>query len=177
MFLLSLWSLAFASETCGDPFAQSGSWNVASETLRLDRGVLSIEGAVLAEQVLELDVVGDRAVFVMRSGPRRDLVAYQDGSLRTLVANRSPALPKLSDDGQNVAFVDGATSISSVYLIAFDGGEPRQLTNVGLVRTPGRAPAGFVPSPSTGKLRFEGAELAWEDRDTTHRVRWNGGDR
>ena len=175
MSLLLLLSLAQASETCADSFAESASYTLGSEALRLDRGVLTLGGLVLAKEVLELDVQGERAVFVMRNGPRRDLVVW-DGALRTLVQSESPAQVRLSDDGEQVAYVNGVTSITAVYVVPFVGGEPRQLTNVDLVRNPGKAPVGFVESPSQG-LVFDGADLVWEGSSTTHRVRWTGGDR
>lgn len=174
-FVLSL-SLAQASETCADPFAKGAVHEFADATLRLERGVLSHDGQVLATEVLELDVVGDRAVFTARSGPLRDLVVFDGQQLRTLIASQTPAQPKLSDDGRQVAYVDGVTSITAVYTVPFAGGEPKQLTNVGLIREPGRAPVGFVASPSHG-LAFQGEHLVWEGESATHRVRWTGGDR
>ena len=42
---------------------------------------------------------------------------------------------------------------------------PTQLTNVGLVRTPGQAPEGFVPPPDRGPL-------TWQD---DHTVAWTAG--
>lgn len=174
-FFLSL-SLAQAAETCADPFATGGTWELAGQALRLDRGVLAHGDIVLAEQVLELDVVGEHAVFTLRNGPRRDLAVYDGTRMRVLLADRSPAQPKLSDDGRQVAFVDGVTSITAVYVVPFVGGEARQLTNVGLVRTPGRAPLGFVESPSAG-LHFRGELLEWEGESATHSVRWTGGEK
>ncbi len=69
----------------------------------------------------------------------------------------------ISPDGSLVAFVGGATGIASVWIAPVPRpgeapGAPTQLTNVGLEsvrREVGQPPAGFVPPPDHGPLRWE----------------------
>lgn len=77
----------------------------------------------------------------------------------------------LSPDGAHVAYVRGGV-YPRMEIVAVDGGEPRVLTNEDLVRTPGKAPEGFVPPPHEGPPRFDGDRLVWEAPDGTHEVPW-----
>lgn len=102
------------------------------------------------------------------------LLAIEGGRTRVLVdASWNADRPALSDDGRWVAFVSGRSGFASVWIVAFEGGEPRQLTNVGVAREKGAtgAPAGFVPPPVDGSLRFDGEALTWTGPDgETRRV-------
>ncbi len=59
------------------------------------------------------------------------------------------ATPAISPDGKTVVFVSGRTTVASFYVTTVDGGEPRQLTNVGLENWMlfEAVPATFVPPP------------------------------
>ena len=60
-----------------------------------------------------------------------------------------------------VAFVAPREGLPSVHVLS-PAGEVKALTNLDLVRTPGRAPEGFVPPPvREGDLRLEGSAVAW----------------
>jgi len=89
---------------------------------------------------------------------------------RVLAREGTPDLPAISPDGGRVAFVASAAGIASVWTVAFDGGAPVQLTNVGL-RADGKGrPAGFVPIPLRDPPRFAGDRLVWTARDGAHEV-------
>ncbi|MCO4772138.1 MAG: PD40 domain-containing protein [Deltaproteobacteria bacterium] len=83
-------------------------------------------------------------------------------------------LESLSPDGTWVAFVSGTTGWAAVWAVPMPSAAaprptPIQLTNVGLEnqrRTPGRAPAGFVPVPDSTK------GIRWVDDRT---VAWTSG--
>jgi len=64
-------------------------------------------------------------------------------------------------DDRWVAFVAPRHGWPSVHVLS-PGGEVLAVTNLELVRTPGRAPEGFVPPPvREGDLRIEGSAVAW----------------
>lgn len=64
-------------------------------------------------------------------------------------------------DDRWVAFVAPRHGWPSVHVLS-PAGEVLAVTNLDLVRTPGRAPEGFVPPPvREGDLRIEGSALAW----------------
>ncbi|MCA9494232.1 MAG: hypothetical protein KC621_30100 [Myxococcales bacterium] len=103
----------------------------------------------------------------------RLLAVEADGRSRTLVdASWNADRPALSEDGALVAFVSGRSGIASVWVVPFEGGEPRQLTNVGMRRVKGQpgAPEGFVPPPVDDSLRFDGDALVWSGPERAHRV-------
>ncbi|MCB9687201.1 MAG: hypothetical protein H6735_19330 [Alphaproteobacteria bacterium] len=103
----------------------------------------------------------------------RLLAVERDGTSWTLVdASWNADRPALSADGTRVAFVSGRTGLASVWIVPFEGGEPRQLTNVGLRRVKGStgAPEGFVPPPIDDGMHFEGEVLTWTAPDGVHRV-------
>jgi TolB protein len=78
------------------------------------------------------------------------------------------ATPTISPDGKTVVFVSGRTSVASFYVTTVDGGETRQLTNVGLenVMLFGGAPANFVPPPVSSH------HMEWVNDDV---LRYNAG--
>ena len=84
-----------------------------------------------------------------------------------------------SPDGRWVAYVAGATGITSVWVspvppAGAPPARPIQLTNVGLERiprTPGQPPPGFVPPPDAGGLHWDGNEaLSWSAEGERFRV-------
>lgn len=123
----------------------------------------------------------DREVFVRRPDdtPFTELVAVVVGSdgrrtERILVPPRSMVdRAAISPDGAWVAYVDGVTGLASVWVIAFDGGgDPVQLTNLGVRPAKGGPPDGFVPPPSAPPV-FDGDALRWTDADgAPGAVRW-----
>ncbi len=163
--LLVAATAASAGEGCLDPFTESSTWSLSTGTLSLERGVLELDGRLLAAEVESVDVRGDHVVWVEhRSGSYlRDLWAYDALSAvpTPLSLATSPSQPVISDDGSLVAFVDGRTGLTALWLQSFDGGEAVQLTNRDLVRVPGQAPEGFVPSPDAGDLAFDVGRLTW----------------
>jgi hypothetical protein len=106
--------------------------------------------------------------------PERDVHIELDGQ-RFKVTNLDGAEDSeaVSPDGAWVAFVGGDTGIASVWAAPIPrAGEPpatpMQLTNVDLHKAPrevGKPPAGFVPPPDRGVLR-------WKDDRT---VAWTAG--
>ena len=75
----------------------------------------------------------------------------------------NPDQPALSDDGRLLAYVSGASGISSVYVMVIANGRTFQLTNVDLRRTKGEMspPEGFVPSPADGSLVVSKDSVSW----------------
>jgi hypothetical protein len=174
-----------------------GSWELAGDAvLRLADGRLTVEQPGmewrLADQVAGEPAVaadGDRLVYARRGDGvgLSSLEAWEIGDEGVWVGPRALAgqadRPALSPDGERVAFVSGRSGIASVWLTPFDGGEPIQLTNVGVTspalsdtpidgprHPPGQPPAGFVPPPHDGSLRFDGDHLRWEAPEGSREV-------
>jgi TolB protein len=86
-------------------------------------------------------------VVARRDGPGESdlwLVAL-DGTARALAPAPGPDdSPVALPDGR-IAFVSGRTTLASLFVVDPDGGEPRQITNRGLVA--GKPRPGFVPPP------------------------------
>jgi hypothetical protein len=86
----------------------------------------------------------------------------------------------ISPDGAWVVWVSGASGLASLWAAPFDGGEPRQLTNEGVVpagATPGHPPAGFVAPPHQGPPTVERLDdgryrAAWQAPDGEHSAVW-----
>jgi hypothetical protein len=128
----------------------------------------ALETDLLDRPVSPVVRMGERSVWSERvgDGPSTRLVASEGPQTRVLLERPgwSPDRPALSPDGQWVAFVYAPAGLASLGLLPFEGGEPRQLTNVGLElhkRRPGEPPLGFVPVPADDSLRFEGDRLVW----------------
>lgn len=106
------------------------------------------------------------AVIVQRPG--RDPVVITDEG--------NPDRVALSPDGEQVAWVSGASGLASVWTApTVAGAVPRQLTNVGLEdlpREPGQPPAGWVAPPHDESLRFEGDRLVWDSPQGPQSVEW-----
>ena len=183
LFMGALLSPATADEGCLDPFGHSASWALPSGRLTLDRGILQLNDRLVAAEVESVDVVGDHVVYVQHrtDGLLRDLIAFDATTARSLplTVATTPSQPALSADGERVAFVDGRTGLTSLWLQGFDGSAVRQLTNVDVRRVVGRAPEGFVPSPDAGDLSWSGDTLTWtaEGRRHTLDLASAGGDR
>ena len=87
------------------------------------------------------------------SGLGRVLTVVDDGGRPDRLA--------FSPDGRHIAYVSSAASgYASVWIVGTDGAA-RQLTNLALQPTPGRAPDGFTPPPSSAP-RFVGSRLQWQ---------------
>jgi TolB protein len=172
--------------------AELGSWELAGHAvLRLSSGLLVLEQRGLdwrlADQVAGTPAVaeaGDRLVYARRGDGvgLSSLEAWELGDGGDWTGPRGLAeqadRPAISPDGERVAYVSGKSGIASIWLTSFDDGDPIQLTNVGLTspalseapldgprHTPGQPPAGFVPPPRDGSLRFDGDHLRWEAPD------------
>ena len=111
------------------------------------------------EVVGQVSRVGDREVWTERvgHGPFTRILARQGDQTRVLVQRGAADRAVLSPDGSWVAFVYAPAGIASVGVVPFSGGEPVQLTNVGLERrkhAPGQPPEGFIPVPVDDSLVF-----------------------
>ncbi|HEX8823286.1 MAG TPA: hypothetical protein VF794_25380 [Archangium sp.] len=78
------------------------------------------------------------------------------------------ATPTISPDGKTVVFVSARTSVASFYVTTVEGGESKQLTNVGLENYMlfGGAPATFIPPPVSSH------HMEWLNDDV---LRYNAG--
>jgi TolB protein len=78
------------------------------------------------------------------------------------------ATPSISPDGRTVVFVSGRTSVASFFVTTVDGGESKQITNVGLENWMlfGGPPKGFVPPPVSSH------HMEWVSDDV---LRYNAG--
>jgi hypothetical protein len=166
---------------------RSGEWPVAgSSVLVLEKdGRLELRHAggalLLAEVALELPAVaadGERIAYALRKtdgfGSAVAVAEFRDGvwhGPRTLVDTGTPDHVAISPDGTRVAYVAGADGIAALWLAAFDGGEPVQLTNKGLVKSKSGPPDGFVPLPHRSPPAFVGDRLEWESATGAHQVR------
>lgn len=75
--------------------------------------------------------------------------------------------------GDHVAWVASPSGLPQVFVADTRGSTPvRALTNMGLQRGLGEPPAGFVPPPHRGRLRFDGDTLRWSAPDGEREVRW-----
>jgi hypothetical protein len=93
------------------------------------------------------------------------LAEVSSGRRWRLGGRGAACLPLFSADGARIAFVDtspeGIASLFVASLGKASARAPRQLTNRGVRRRPGQAPAGFVPPPGPGALRWQGGSLRW----------------
>jgi len=173
-------------EDAGAPPRAEGAWALAGgASLRLSASTLILDQGsgewAIAEQVYgaaTIDGHGARLAYCRR-GDGIDTTAIEvwqhDPDAGTWTGPRRLAdgdRPALSADGEWLAYVSGVTGIASIWLIPFTGGEPVQLTNVGVGRpdVPGQPPAGFVPPPHRGPPSFDGDRLGWEAPDGSHAV-------
>lgn len=153
----------------GDP--QSG-WTAhieAGGALRLDGPAgtqLAVEGRVLPG--VAFSPSGEAAAFAMQTvGPECDLflLPLEEGAQPRALTDWPGAedRPVFSPDGARVAFFSGRTGWASLWVLDLEGGEPRQLTNVGIEDQPrivGQAPVGFVP-PAQEHLAWTGEGIRW----------------
>lgn len=152
------------------PFSGQGQWVIGEQNLVLKGRLLYRGDTVLVDRVYDPPVAGPDVLYVPADTPDGEGVIYAvrpDGRVDAVVRGGRPDQLVISPDGA-LAFVSGVTEISSVYVLK--DGQIRQLTNVGLVRVPGRAPEGWVPPPRRN-LKFEGEFLRWE-ADGERRVSW-----
>ncbi|MFT5586652.1 MAG: hypothetical protein ACI9VR_004251, partial [Cognaticolwellia sp.] len=149
-----------------------GSWQLeGGQTLSQDETGLWLDQRHLAEEPIgtpSLSADNSRFVFT-----RRDPVPVAQGQL---VACQAPAWQcsviahgdraAISQDGEQIAWVDVETGLASVWIGSFDGEEQHQLTNVGIVSSgTGSPPPDFVPPPHQGPLSFDQDKLTWHSPD------------
>lgn len=157
-------------------YAGVGAWSLGGHTLTLAGTVLSADGATLLRGVYEAPVLGADTLWVPADVGVGDgaiwAVRVHDGALvaAPVVQGGRPDRLALGPDG-TLAFVSGASGLASVWVLPPEG-EARQLTNRGLVPTPGRAPAGFVAPPTRAAPRFHGDRLRWDTRGQAVEVPW-----
>ena len=84
------------------------------------------------------------------------------GAPRVLEREGAPDRLALSGDGRWVAWFSGRSGIASLWAVPFEGGDPVQLTNVGLRSGTGGPPPGFVAPPVSDPPRFEGDVVTWK---------------
>ncbi|MFT4625017.1 MAG: hypothetical protein ACI8PZ_003683 [Myxococcota bacterium] len=173
-----------AVPTESDALGQSigaGEWALAGgHRIVADASGLRIEGP--SAQVLSGELLGapavapnGRFVFSERVGEARLRAVQRDGTewaVHTVVAAGDPGRAAISNDGDTIAYVASAGGLPAVFVVPFSGGEPVQLTNVGVSHDPSRGgpPPGFVPPPHEAPLAFEGDTVTWTAPDGRHTV-------
>jgi hypothetical protein len=127
---------------------------------------------------LAVSADGRRRAFARRDADRASTAlvlaeATPEGwTERVLLDAHNPDRPALTPDGEAVAFVWASTGLASVWVAPFNGGDPRQLTNVGVrPGKPGRPPEGWT-APPPGPPTFDGPVLRWEGPDGPVAVGW-----
>lgn len=157
-----LWLLACADVDPGAA-AQPGRADVRDGVDRTGPGVVgAVSRAAGLEAWAERPTGELSTVIVVRAGAVRR-VLVDDGGM--------PDRPALSEDGTRLAYVSAVTGLASIWVVDVDGGNPRQLTNVGIERDKTRgAPAGWVPPPMDRSLRWEGDALTWTAPDGPRRL-------
>jgi hypothetical protein len=164
----------------------SGQWQVAgAASLVLEAsGRLAIttptSTITLAAEALELPAIGaggKRVAFAARQpqgfGTTVAVAEHREGAWhgpRTLVSGGSPDRVAISPDGASIAYVASAEGIAALWIVPFAGGEPAQLTNIGVQKNGPGEPAGFVPVPHRAPPRFQGDHLVWDAPDGRHQV-------
>lgn len=140
------------------------------------RGELSLRQADGSRKVLAENVRGDlspsadeKTLAMTLRGANGDngetAVAVSDlnGELRVIAdSNGVDDRPSLSPDGKTVVFVSGRTGVASLWRTTLAGGEPVQITNLGIQAGVARngPPEGFVPPPVMGD------RVQWLSNDT-----------
>ncbi|MCB9743584.1 MAG: hypothetical protein H6740_13370 [Alphaproteobacteria bacterium] len=156
------------------PFAEGLTLELSDQALHL-RGP-DLRELVRIEVVGLPAVAGDRAVLSYRGGDALvstlETLEWQAPTLRQVVITKdgAPDRVAISEDGEWIAWVSGASGVASVYAAPFEGAPITQLTNVDLAHVPGQAPEGFVPPPHQGPLRIEGHRVVWDSPEGPQEV-------
>lgn len=120
-----------------------------------------------------VDETGARFAFAERvdGGPQTRVWACQvEQGCRVRWAEGHPDRLAIAPAGDQLAWVASVDGLPVVQVAGFEGGEPISLTNIGLDRSaPGR-PAGFVPPPHDGPVRFDGPRIVWSSPEGAHQV-------
>ncbi len=156
-------------------FSRFATLPLGRSTVLLDgRALYAADGRLLADDLLSAPK-GD-GTFVCAADEGHDGLGQLrcwDGALREALLATGGRPSRLSLHAGNVAWVASPAGVPQVFVASADGKvAPRALTNVGLQRVPGRAPAGFVPPPLRDTLRFEGDFLRWDTQGGPREVRW-----
>ncbi len=169
------------------PPTRDGTWSLAcGAAMQLEPGgtltLFTRDGArrIGGEVVGDPAVAGDAMRFAFGHAPvaRPETVvatmACVDGAWgepATLVEGPgSPDRVAISSDGAMVVWFSGASGLTSLWAVPFEGGDAQQLTNLGVTRDDapsGQPPQGFVPPPHRGAPSIEALD------DGHYRVIWD----
>lgn len=156
-------------------FSGFATYPLGGSTVLLDgRALYAADGRLLANELL-CAPKGDGSFLCAADEGHDGLGQLRcwDSALREVLLAAGGRPSRLALQAGNVAWVASPTGLPQVFVASTDGKvAPRALTNVGLQRVPGRAPAGFVPPPLRDTLRFDGDRLRWETQDGPREVRW-----
>ena len=156
------------TETEGDPYWELDRVLAGGQRLVQDARGVTLDGRLLAAEPLgpvALDARGARFVVAERidGGPESRLLACAPPApCRVVIDEGSPDRAAIAADGQRVAWVAAAGGLPAVFVAPFGGGPAVQVTNVGLSRTGGGPPLGFVEPPHHEPPRFEQGGLTWD---------------
>lgn len=160
------------------PYGGTGTWALGGVTITLADTTLRADGDVVLEHVYHAPLAGPDVLWVPADRGVEDggihAVTVVDGQVRvtTLVRGGRPDRLVLAPDGATLLYVAGHTGLTSVWAVPIAGGQPRQITNVGLEKPVGRAPEGFVPPWERGPPSFAGDRVTWQVRGGSWEAAW-----
>lgn len=136
------------------------------------------EGLALATGLYEAPAVDEATLCVVRDVPDGNGTlqcwSAEGGSLGQPVTVVSGGRPdRVAVSGSAVAWTASPDGLPQVFVGDTLGRSPPQpLTNVGLARSAGASPPGFVPPPHRDTLHFDGDRLRWQTADGPREVAW-----
>lgn len=156
----------------------AGRWELDAHEITLASAALYADGIAILAHVYDDPVATFDALYVPADPGAGDGGIYavrivdERPSVVPLLTDGRPDRLALSPDGSMLAYVGGHSGIASVWTLPTIAGAPRQVTNVGLLNSQGRAPTGFVPPPERGPVRFDGGRVVWMAEGTARSARW-----
>jgi len=163
------WSLAYQAELGLDPTRAQLLLSAQGQTRSLGEALVGLPSISADGRRV---VWSERAVGEFRPRLRSiEWLGQEWSDVRTLLEDFGQMdRVAISPDGKWVAFVSAPERWATVFVMSFEGGDPRALTNTDLHPRKGELPAGLVLPPHLGPPRFNGASLVWLAPDGEHRV-------
>lgn len=172
-----LWGItgsAYALPESDVAYAGSGTLRLGAATLSLDgTRILRSDGSVLADRLYTPPVTDGRHLCASDDADGLGRLRCWNDALQPTTVAEGGRPDRLALSGDHLAWVASPTGLPQVHIGWVDArAAARALTNVGLQRVPGQAPAGFVPPPLGTSLRFDGDLLRWDTPSGPRQVVW-----